>query len=72
MCLPLLCCAGASVCCAGQACCSCLCGPCAKMGITAKNFARLGYMFFQLFWIILAITIFFLAKHIVSWLPEFL
>jgi hypothetical protein len=42
------------------------------MGITAKNFARLGYLFFQLFWIIIVISIFFLSKHIVSILPEFL
>lgn len=72
MCLPLLCCAGAAACCAGRACCSCLCMPCARMGISAKNFAKLGYVFFQLFWIIIGIMIFFLARHLVNILPDFL
>ena len=72
MCLPILCCAGAAVCCAGAACCSCLCAPCARMGIASKNFAKIGYLFFQLFWIIAAIAILFLTKSIVGALPEFL
>jgi Serine incorporator (Serinc) len=42
------------------------------MGVAAKNFAKLGYMFFQLFWIIVGITIFFLARHLVRILPDWL
>jgi hypothetical protein len=42
------------------------------MGVSNKNFAKIGYLFFQLFWIIIAITILFLTKSIVGILPEFL
>jgi hypothetical protein len=72
MCLPFVCCAGAAFCCAGATCCSCLCAPCAKMGAASKTFARIGYLFFQIFWVIIAIAILFLTKSIVKILPSFL
>lgn len=69
MCLPgLLCCAGQAACCAGQACCSCLCGVCGKAGVPARNFSKLGYVFFQLFWMLMAITMI-LAKGWMDILP---
>lgn len=72
MCLPVICCAGAAVCCTGRMCCSCLCAPCARMGITPKNFSKIGYICFQLFWVIIAISLLFLARHLVSILPSFM
>ena len=72
MCFPLLCCAGAALCCAGQACCGCLCKPCAKMGVHSKNFAKIGYVVFQFFWILVAIALLFTAKKLVEVLPHFL
>lgn len=71
-CIPLLCCAGAAVCCAGKACCGCLCSPCSKMGVHAKNFAKIGYVFFQFFWILVSIALLFSAKKLVEILPHFL
>lgn len=72
MCFPLICCAGAALCCAGQACCNCLCAPCRKMGVHAKNFAKIGYVVFQFFWIMVAIILLFTAKKLVEVLPSFL
>jgi hypothetical protein len=72
MCLPALCCAGTAVCCAGQACCSCLCAPCAKMGVHAKNFAKVGYVCFQAFWILVSIILLFTARKMVDVFPSFL
>lgn len=71
-CIPLLCCAGATACCAGQACCGLLCAPCSKAGVQKKNFAKIGYVFFQFFWIIVSIILLFTAKKLVEILPHFL
>ena len=70
MCLPgALCCAGQAACCAGQMCCSCLCGLCAKAGVPSKNFSKLGYVFFQLSWMVIAIVML-LAKGLVDYFPS--
>ncbi|CDW86304.1 membrane protein [Stylonychia lemnae] len=71
-CVPLLCCAGAAICCAGRACCGCLCAPCSKMGVHSKNFAKIGYVIFQFFWIFVSIALLFSAKKLVDILPHFL
>lgn len=72
MCLPFLCCAGSAACCAGQACCSLLCLPCSKMGVNSKNFAKVGYVFFQIFWVLMSIMLLFTARHLVGVLPEYM
>lgn len=71
-CLPALCCVGSAACCAGQACCSCLCAPCSRMGVASKNFAKIGYVCFQAFWILVSILLLFTARHLVYVLPHFL
>ena len=43
MCLTL--CFGA-ICCAGAACCECICLPMKLFGVAAKNFSKIGYVFF--------------------------
>jgi len=55
--------AEAACCCAGYACCACLCAPAKLMGATPKTFARIGYVAFQIFWIITTI----LAMYIMHW-----
>ena len=57
-------CAGAAICCAGAACCSCLCRPCEAAGVAAKNYAKIGYVVFQCFWLALALTLMFVADHL--------
>jgi len=52
-------------------CCSCLCGICAKAGVPSKNFSKLGYVFFQLFWIVTAIVLL-LVRGIIDYFPHWL
>ena len=42
------------------------------MGVHSKNFAKIGYVVFQMFWIIVAIILLYTAKKLVDVLPEFL
>ena len=57
-----LCCAGSAICCAGQAFCSTLCCCCRSCGITPKNFPRIAYVAFDLFWVLIAILLMFTLK----------
>jgi hypothetical protein len=66
----LLCCAGSALCCAGQALCACLCCPCRKAGVHAKNFAKIGYAIFQVLFMLIALSLMFSAKKIVNWFPK--
>ena len=52
-------CAGQALCCAGSMCCSMLCGCCGKAGVASKNFAKIGYTFFQFFWISIGLILMF-------------
>ena len=42
------------------------------MGVASKTFARIGYLFFQFFWVVIAVALLFLTKSIVGVLPSFL
>lgn len=42
------------------------------MGVASKTFARIGYLFFQFFWVVIAVALLFLTKGIVGALPSFL
>lgn len=65
MCLATL--ATSVCCCAGALCCECLCIPVKAFGVAAKNFSKVGYVFFQLFWILLAIGTMYAGTWFVDW-----
>lgn len=66
---PILCCAGSALCCAGQLCCSCLCAPLKAAGVQAKQFSKIGYVVFDLIWILISITLMYTAYKLVDWQP---
>ena len=39
------------------------------MGVQAKNFAKIGYVFHQVFWILVSLLLMVSAKKLVSWFP---
>jgi Serine incorporator (Serinc) len=55
------------ICCAGATCCSCMCLPIKAFGVAAKNFSKVGYVMFQLFWILLAIGTMYAGTWFVKW-----
>ena len=59
-----------ALCCAGAMCCSCLCSPCRRAGVPDKNFAKIGYVFFQIAWIGIALLLMITAKDLVDWFPK--
>ena len=59
-------CLGSALCCAGSMCCNMLCMPCKKAGVHTKNYAKIGYTFFQVVWIGLALLFFFLSDKLVN------
>ena len=63
-------CLGSALCCAGSICCNMLCMPCRKAGVHSKNYAKIGYTFFQVLMIGLSLIFFFLSNELVnvSWL----
>ena len=63
-------CVGQALCCAGAVCCEALCCCCKKVGVPNKNFSRIGYVFFQIIWIGLAIGMMFSVKDIIDWFPK--
>lgn len=63
------CCLTSALCCAGQALCSCLCMPCAKAGVEAKNFAKIGFVIHQIFWIGISLLLMVSAKKLVDKFP---
>ena len=64
------CCIGQALCCAGEACCFMLCCCCRRRGVPKKNFARIGFVFFKVLWIALAIAVMFTAKSFIDWFPK--
>ena len=65
MCLAT--CATAACCCAGEACCACLCLPFKMLGVAGKNFSKIGYVMFQILWILVAFLILYIGNWVVSW-----
>ena len=53
-------------------CCQALCCCCSRAGVPNKNFARIGFVFFQIAWIGYSIVIMYTAKDFVDWFPKFL
>jgi hypothetical protein len=72
MCGALACCAGEAVCCAGACCCGIMCKVCSLCGVQSKTFAKIGFVFFQLLWVIISIILLYTAKHLVNVLPHFM
>ena len=60
-------CVGSAMCCAGALCCRCLCAPAKAAGVAAKNYSKLGYVVFQLSWIIMVIILSYLFEWIHGW-----
>ena len=63
------CCVTSALCCAGQALCSCLCMPCKRAGVESKNFAKIGFVVHQVFWIGVSLTLMVSAKKLVDVFP---
>lgn len=59
-----LCCIGSGACCAGQVCCKTVCCACSACGISPKNFPRLAYVIFSLFWALISIILMFTLKPV--------
>ena len=60
-------CLGMACCCAGSVCCSLLCTPCRAAGVAGKNFAKIGYVVFQLVWIGFTILMMYLMRHAIDY-----
>ena len=60
-------CLGMACCCAGAVCCNMLCWPARALGIASKNFAKIGYVCFQLFWILFTIAMMYLMRHAIDY-----
>jgi len=60
-------CVGAAVCCAGTMCCQSLCLPAKALGVASKNYAKIGYVLFDLFWLITAIIFFYFFSWAIDW-----
>lgn len=71
MCSCLACCVGSALCCAGRACCSCLCGMCSACGLNKRSFARVGYVFFNVFWMAFSFILLFTAKDVLEWTKDY-
>jgi len=46
--------------------------PCEKCGVANKNFSKIGYVFFQLSWMVFAIILMYTAKDLVGIFPKFM
>ena len=66
MCFGVGCCVTSALCCAGAACCKCLCLPAKMAGVAAKNYAKVGYVFFQVGMIVLSV----IAYYLWIWLAD--
>ena len=58
------CCLGSALCCAGSCLCSALCFPCKKAGVAAHNYSKVGYTFFQIMFMGVAMIFFALTGRI--------
>lgn len=65
------CCATEALCCAGSLCCSLLCLPCKHAGVPAKNFAKIGYTFFQMIFLTIALILMFNAAKLEEFRDKF-
>ena len=65
MCLAA--CATAACCCAGELCCSAMCMPFKAFGVEAKHFSKIGYVVFQVFWIVAALSSMFAGTWLMQW-----
>jgi hypothetical protein len=59
-------CAEAALCCAGQLCCACLCAPAKALGATPRTYARIGYVAYQIFWVVTIIITMYIGSWVVS------
>lgn len=62
----LACCVGSAACCAGKACCGFLCSACSAAGVPNKNFSKIGYVFLQIIFMGISISVMFSAKTIID------
>ena len=60
-------CLGMACCCAGSICCNMLCTPCKAAGVASKNFAKIGYVVFQITWIVFTILMMYLMRHAIDY-----
>lgn len=67
-----ICCIGEAACCAGAAFCGVCCKLCGCCGVNSKNFAKIGFVFFQICWIMVGVVVMYTAKDLVDWLPSFM
>ena len=65
MCLITL--ATSALCCAGSCCCEICCLPMKLIGVSAKNYSKIGYVMFNLFWILLAIGTMYAGNWFINW-----
>lgn len=63
----LVSCATAAVCCAGEACCAVMCLPMKALGVAEKSYSKIGYVFFQLWWILIGFATIYIGNWFVSW-----
>ena len=59
--------ATSAVCCAGACCCEILCLPFSAFGVAAKNYSKIGYVFFQLFWILIGLGTLYAGTWFIGW-----
>ena len=60
-------CVGAAICCAGKICCDAMCLPAKALGVASKNYAKIGYVIFDLFWILMGIISFYGFSWAADW-----
>ena len=51
----------------GGLCCNCLCLPAKALGVAQNNHAKLGYVFFQFFWILVTVILVYCTQSIGGW-----
>ena len=56
-----------ALCCAGAACCNLMCAPARALGIASKNYAKMGYVMFQILWIIITVIMMFAMRHVIDY-----
>jgi len=58
-------------CCAGACCCECFCLPFKAIGVSAKHFSKIGYVMFNLLWILISIGAMYAGTWFMSWASWF-
>ena len=54
----------------GGACCKCLCLPAKALGVAQNNYAKLGYVFFQFFWVLISIIVVYCSQSMDGFLAK--